>query len=124
MMRYKDFLNEEYFDDLEEEDEEDDPTMVIVGWKGWELEGSSESGFIYILEKTVDETTVILYDNYKHTDYYDKMAENYTILSKDELEKYIYNNKYTITINRNNVFKDYYWEDLPKKIKNLLENNK
>lgn len=121
--KYKEYIKEAF--DYEEEPEDDD--LVIIRWLD---HNSCENSNFFILQNIIDVNHIILYDNLDHNVNYDMGFRDklkYEILSKDQLENYIYNNKCGIYIfdrekdfygSQNN--KKYYWEDLPQEIKDQL----
>ena len=136
--KYKSYIVKEDVD-YEEEPDDDDDKLLLIGWQGYDKIGYGDKkegclmrdGMIYILQEIVDRDTVILYNDFKHRvvhhDYlpsFDSIESLFTILSQEELEKYIYSNGAQISVHvidkGGDHFIPYYWDDLPQDIKDQL----
>ena len=122
LKKYKEHIKESY--DYEEEDYDEDVNLVIIGWREYD-QVAEVNGSFFILEEIIDRETITLCNGFKHQINLimgDDIEKWFTILSKKELENYIYSNKGSIGIwnPEKEEWDHYLWKFLPQNIKELL----
>lgn len=107
--KYNELINYDY-------EEEEDTQMLVVGWDGYKDRWNADD-FVYLFEEIIDDNHVIVYNGRREL----ANKKNYSILTREEMNKYIYTNKKKITIWRQgNNYINVYFKDLPKEIRDQI----
>jgi hypothetical protein len=105
--KYKKYIKENFNPDMDYEEEPEEEGMDIIIY-----EPIGNNGF-YLLQEDMGNNYKILYKDFAH-------YVNGRMATPEEIEEYIYSNKYKLNIYDRGRFHGYYWGDLPQHIKQLI----
>lgn len=119
LKRYKQLFENQEDLGWEEEPDEDDVEYYIIKWNSDLIRDPfiEDNNAIYILQDIVDKDNIILAKDFNHKVI--DIDKYYDILTKDELERYIYSNRCFINICYP-AFEKYKWKNLPAEFKDKL----